>query len=191
MAAPVPEVFERSGPWTEAEFLALPVDRRLELLDGALLVSPSARLRHQRLSFRLAVALDAAVPPGLEVLEAINVRVGPGKILIPDLAVVVVPGLEVTVCDAADVVLVVEITNPGNATVDQAVKPQLYAQAGVPHYLRIELAEAGPRALVYRLDRGHYREVARAEPGRPLVLTEPIAATLDLAALATTTRPPS
>ncbi|MGH3686733.1 MAG: hypothetical protein ACRDQY_00675 [Pseudonocardiaceae bacterium] len=45
MAAPVPEVFEHSGPWTEEEFLALPVGRRVELLDGALLVSPSARLR--------------------------------------------------------------------------------------------------------------------------------------------------
>jgi hypothetical protein len=52
MAAPVPEVFEHSDPWTEEDFLALSVDRRIELLDGALLVSPSAWLRHQRLSFR-------------------------------------------------------------------------------------------------------------------------------------------
>lgn len=191
MAAPVPEVFARDDPWTEAEFLALPVDRRLELLDGALLVSPSARLRHQRLSSRLWAALDAAVPPGLEVLEAINVRVGSGKILIPDLAVVTVPGLDLSVCDAADVVQVVEITSPGNAGVDRAVKPQLYAQAGVPHYLRIELGETGPRALVYRLARDHYTEVTCVAPGQPVVLTEPIAVTLDLAALAAATRPPS
>jgi Uma2 family endonuclease len=189
MAAPVPEVFEHTDPWTEAEFLDLPVDRRVELVDGALLVSPSARLCHQGLSFRLAVALDAAVPLGLEVLEAINVRVGPGKILIPDFAVVAVPGLDSTVCEATDVVLVVEITSRGNAAVDRAVKPQLYAQAGVPHYLRIELDEAGPRGLVHRLDRGHYAEVARVDAGYPLILTEPIAVTLDLAALAATTRP--
>ena len=56
MAAPVPEVFAHDDPWTEAEFLALPVDRRVELLDAALLVSPSARLRHQRLSSRLSAA---------------------------------------------------------------------------------------------------------------------------------------
>lgn len=189
LAAPTPEVFEHTGPWTEAQFLDLRGDRRVELLDGALLVSPSARLRHQRLSSRLWAALDAAVPPGLEVLEAINVRVGPGKILIPDLAVVAVPGLDSTVCEATDVVLVVEITSPGNAAVDRAVKPQLYAQAGVPHYLRIELGEADPHALVYRLERGHYAEIACMDAGRPLVLTEPIAATLDLAALAATTRP--
>lgn len=191
MAAPLPEVFERRDPWTEAEFLALPVDRRLELLDGALLVSTSARVRHQRLSSRLWAALDVAIPFGLEVLEAINVRVGPGKILIPDLAVVTVPGLDLTVCEASDVALVVEITSPGNAAVDRAIKPQLYAQAGVPHYLRIELAEAGPQALVYRLERNHYAEVAKAGPGQPLVLIEPVTVTLDLAALAATTRPPS
>lgn len=191
MAAPVPEVFEHSGPWTEEDFLALPVNRRVELLDGALLMSPSARVRHQRLSFRLAAALDAAVPVGLEVLEAINVRVGPGKILIPDLAVVSTPGLDMAVCEAADVVLIVEITSPGNALADRAVKPQLYAQAGIPHYLRVELRPAGPCAAVCQLERDRYVEVKRVDPGRPLVLTEPIAVTLDLAALAATTRPPN
>lgn len=189
MAAPVPEVFEHSGPWTEEEFLALPVDRRVELLDGALLMRPSARIYHQRLSFRLAVALDAVVPMGLEVLEAINVRVGPGKILIPDLAVVSTPGLDWTVCEAADVALVVEITSPGNAVADRAVEPQLYAQAGIPHYLRIELGAAGASAVVCRCAEERYVEVARADPGRPLTLTEPIAVTLDLAALAAATRP--
>ncbi|MBV9013590.1 MAG: Uma2 family endonuclease [Pseudonocardiales bacterium] len=188
MAAPVPEVFSHVGPWTEEEFLALPVDRRLELLDGALLVSPSTRVSHQRLSLRLWAGLDAVVPPGLEVLEAINVRVGPGKILIPDLAVLTTPGLDRTVCDATDVALVVEITSLGNATVDRAVKPQLYAQAGVPHYLRIELGEECPRGLVYQLSRQRYVQVACAEVGQPLVLTEPIAVTLDLATLAATPR---
>ncbi|MGH3833226.1 MAG: Uma2 family endonuclease [Pseudonocardiaceae bacterium] len=189
MAAPVSKVFEHSGPWTEEEFLALPVDRRVELLDGALLVSPSPRVRHQRLSSRLWAALDAAVPVGLEVLEAINVRVGPGKILIPDLAVISTPGLDLTVCAAADVALVVEITSPGNAVADRAVKPQLYAQAGIPHYLRIELGVAGAGAVVCRREGERYVEVARADPGRPLVLAEPITVTLDLAALAAATRP--
>ncbi|MGQ0716106.1 MAG: Uma2 family endonuclease [Pseudonocardiales bacterium] len=190
MAAPVPEVFEHNDPWTEEEFLALPVDRRIELLDGALLVSPSARVRHQRLSSRLWAALDAAVPVGLEVLEAINVRVGPGKILIPDLAVVSTPGLDLTVCEAADVVLIVEISSPSNAVADRAVKPQLYAQAGIPHYFRVELRPTGPCAVVCQRERDHYVEVARVEPGRLLELTEPVAVTLDLAALAAATRPP-
>lgn len=189
MSAPVAELFDHAGPWTEEEFLALSVDRRVELLDGALLVSPSASCGHPRLSFRLAVALDAAAAPGLEVLEAINVRVGPGKILIPDLAVVTQPGLDVAVSDATQVVLVVEIASPGNAVMNQAVKPQLYAQAGVPHYLRVELGTDDPSAVVYRLHRRGYAELERVAPGQPLVLTDPIAVTLDLAALAAATRP--
>lgn len=73
----------------------------------------------------------------------------------------------------------------------RAIKPQLYAQAGIPYYLRVELGEAGPGAVSYRLKRNHYAEVAYADPVHPLVLTEPIAVTLDLAALATATRSPS
>lgn len=87
------DVLEHVGPWTEQDYLALPSDRRrIELLDGSLLVSPSAGYRHQRMSSQLWLALSAAAPPGFEVLEAINVRVAPGKILIPDLVAVTTPG---------------------------------------------------------------------------------------------------
>ena len=190
MAAPVPEVYERLDPWTEEDFLALPVDRRIELLDGALLVSPMARGGHQRMSFRVSVALDAAAPEGLEVLETVNVRVAPGRILIPDIVVINKPGLDVVVYDPAVVVMVVEITGKGRPAADRAIKPALYARAGIPHYLRIELRDGGPVGFVYRLVKRRYVEVARSAPGQPLVLTEPIAVTLDLAALAAATRPP-
>lgn len=189
MAAPVPELFDRRDPWTEEDFLALPVDRRVELVDGSLLVSPNARSRHQRMSFRVAAALDAAVPDGLEVLEAVNLRVGAGRILIPDIAVTSRPGLDVTVYDAADIVLVVEIAGPGSPAADRSIKPQLYAQAAVPHYLRIDLRHDGPHAFVFRLHRDDYAEQAHIPPRRPLALSEPIAVTLDLAALGAATRP--
>ena len=56
-------LLDHAGPWTEREYLALPEDRRrIELLDGGLLVSPAAGSRHQRLSFQLCYALGRAAP---------------------------------------------------------------------------------------------------------------------------------
>lgn len=188
MAAPVGTGLQgHVGPWTEEDFLALPEDRQIELLDGSLLVSPLASRRHQRLSGRLWRALDDAAPQSVEVFEAINVRVAPGRILGPDLVVVTDPGGDQLVTDADDVALVVEITSPSNVAADRAIKPPLYAQAGVPHYLRIEMHRGRPTALVYALRGGRYVEIDRVPPGHLLRLTDPIEVTVDLAALAEAT----
>jgi hypothetical protein len=69
------DLFDHADPWSEEEFLALPVDRRVELLDGSLLVSPAGRALHQWLSSQLWAILNAAGPAGLRTLEAVNVRV--------------------------------------------------------------------------------------------------------------------
>lgn len=188
MATPL-DIFDHAGPWSEEDFLALPEDRRIELLDGELLVTPSAAHAHQRLSMRLAMALDAAAPSGFEVLEAINVRLAMGRILIPDLAVITTPGIEVVVSDARDVALVVEIVSPGSVVTDRAVKPQLYAAAGIESYLRIKLGRDGPTAVAYRLRDGRYTEESRAAPGEVLHLREPYPLEADLSALASSVRP--
>lgn len=184
------EVLAHEGPWTEQDYLALPEDnRRIELLDGGLLMSPNPANQHQRLLTRLWRALDGAVPAELEVLHTVNVQVGPGKILIPDLAVIATPGAELIVNDARAVVMVVEITSPDNVAFDRAVKPQLYAAASIPHYVRIELGKRGPMAWVFALVDERYVERQVVGPDEPLVLTEPFAVTVDLTALATATRP--
>lgn len=184
MASPAPvDLFDHAGPWTEDDFLALPEDRRIELLDGELLVSPGARHAHQRLSFRLAAALDAAAPADLEVLEAINVRVAPGRILIPDIAVINNPGADLVVSDAADVVLTVEIVSPGSVLRDRAIKPQLYAAGGILRHLRVEVSDEGPTAFAYRLHDGRYQEIARVEPGQRLRLADPFTIDVDLSEL--------
>ncbi len=180
---------DHDGPWTEQDFLALPDDRRIELVDGGLLVSPSARRWHQRLSFRLAVALDAAATREYEVMEAINVRVGPDRILIPDIAVVTDPGAEDAVAEAAAVALVVEIVSPGSTAADRAIKSQLYAAAGIPGYLRVEYGGAGVSAVAYALRGGRYAEAARATAGQRLSLAAPFPVEIDLTALSRRTRP--
>lgn len=192
MASPARSgLLDATEPWTEQRYLALPPDRRrIELLDGGLLVSPSPGGPHQRLSSRLWYQLERARPDHLEALEAINVRVAPGKILIPDLAVVTTPGAGLTVWDAAQVALVVEIVGRGADATDRTVKKHLYAAAGIPAYLRIALTAGGPRAVGHRLAGGRYLEEVRAEPGTVLRLREPVALDVDVAALLAAPRLP-
>jgi Uma2 family endonuclease len=175
---------DHPGPWTEEEFLALP-DRgqRHELLDGSLLVTPAPSSEHQQVARRLANALEAAAPDGLEVVEAVNVRVGPSRILIPDVVVTRHLG-DTLVYDAAEVVLVAEVVSPSTVATDRLLKPELYAAAGIGWCLRVELPLGEPPELIaYRRSGGRYVEHGRAQPGRALRLPGPIALRLDLAAL--------
>ena len=197
-AQPLDELFAGHGdPWTEAEWSALPEGMgRVELLDGSLLVSPNPGGPHQRMVRNLANALadaaahDAAVHD-VEVFEGINVRVGEGRIMIPDIALLSPAGLDATIYDAGWVVMVVEVTSPSNAWADRLVKPEAYARAGISHYLRLDL-DRGPEHLgavhYVRAPGGEYAETARADAAGLLVLDRPFAATLDLPALARTTR---
>ena len=163
------------GPWTEEAFLALPEDRRIELLDGQLLMSPYASVRHQRLSSRLWATFERARPDHLQVLEAVNLRVGAGRILIPDGLITTRLDHDFTVVDAVDVLAVLEITSPGSTAAERAIKPRLYAEAGIPTYIRVELP--GPTAVIGRLDGDRY---GLGEPDRLLRLREPFEVAVDL-----------
>jgi Uma2 family endonuclease len=175
----VSDPFARSGPWTEQDWLDLPTEGHVELVDGALVMSPSGANAHQRLALRIGAVLDAEATDGWDVLPEPNVRVGPDRVLIPDVAVIAHADMTSAINDAADVVVVVEIVSPGNAAVDRILKPRLYAEAGIRWYLRVE--QEGPVGHLHVLDDGAYRETAR---GPVLELTEPFPVTLDLPRLA-------
>jgi Uma2 family endonuclease len=166
---------DHAGPWTEADYHALPETRqRIELLDGSLLVTPAPSSDHQQIARRLANLLEAAAPDELEVVEAVNVRVGPSKLLIPDLLVTRRPGAT-AVYQPEDVLLVVEVVSPSTTTTDRMIKPQLYAAAGIPWFLRVELEVPQPPELwLYRAVGSTYAEHAHASAGGSLKLTEPI-----------------
>jgi Uma2 family endonuclease len=187
-ALPETDLRLHDGPWTEEEYLALPADgTRTELLDGGLLVNPSPTVRHQRLALRLSLALEALRPPGMEVLETINVRAGQGRILIPDVVVLATAIDDAKVVDAADVALVVEIVSPGSIAADRAIKPRLYGDAGIGTYVRIELSKSEPEATVLTLEGGRYRSFGPAD--RVLRLREPFPVDIDLVALLAADRP--
>src|SRR5690242_17183733 len=78
-----------SGRLTEADWAAMPDDgRRYELLDGAIIVTPSPGVRHQVVVLNLAVLLRAAAPAGVRALVApLDAFLPTGDILEPDVLV--------------------------------------------------------------------------------------------------------
>jgi Uma2 family endonuclease len=176
---------DRGVPWTEEDYLALGETKdRVELIDGSLIVSPAPTPRHQHLSRRLANALEPAVEEaGLEIYEAINVRLRRGRIPIPDLAIVEPINPDEAVVHVAAVRLICEIVSPSNPAGDRVLKMQLYAEAGIPWYLLVEPEPKSVIVQLFRLDSGHYTEHAAGAPGLPLELTDPIVTVLDPAVL--------
>lgn len=172
------------GPWTEQDYLSLPESRsRIELLDGALLVSPAPAGPHQRLARRISFRLEeAATPAGNEVLDAINVRIAPGQIFIPDIVVLRKAGLDKTIYESDDVLMTVEVASPSRPGIDRVTKPAAYAKAGIPHYLLIESEDGAVVGRAFALTpAGVYAESARSDANGVLELRQPFQLTLNLA----------
>jgi hypothetical protein len=74
------------------------------------------------------------------------------RLLIPDLAVTTVPGVDAVSCDGADLLLAVEIISPSSRAYDGALKRQLYAEARVPFFLLVDPA-ATPVGDLFRVGR--------------------------------------
>lgn len=166
------------GPWTEEDYLALgETNDRIELIDGALYMSPFASVRHQFISFELGHLLRGpARSQGLYVLGPINLRLKPGRILIPDLVITSPIDFDEVVAPVDATRLVCEITSPSNEAHDKVLKMHYYAEAGIPWYLLVEHKTATLR--LFRLDGKTYAPHAVAEPGQALRLSEPVAAAI-------------
>lgn len=127
----------RPRPWTRADLARLPDDgNRYEVLDGALLVTPQAAFRHQRVAMRLSFALHAYCER-----HGIGVVVGPGAVphgeseLQPDIQVV--PGPVAPDADWTELprpMLVVEVLSGSTRTRDLGIKRDAYLRWGIPTY---------------------------------------------------------
>ena len=128
---------------SEAEFLGLPEStEKTELVDGEVVVTPSPTFRHQSILLRLAATLkawaDTSSDPVTIGLAPLDVRLRPGRILQPDLFVIlarVAEDHEGPIDRIPDIC--VEIPSR-DRVYDRVTKRYLYAEAGVREFWLVE-----------------------------------------------------
>ena len=142
------------------EYDALPeeVARRIEVVDGRSIMSPSPSVQHQLLVLGLAAELRSRRPDGLRVVFDIDVRLVdvPLRVRRPDIVVCRVDPAKDVVLRPQHVALVVEVVSPNSVATDRLHKAAEYAAAGIAHYWRVEM---DPLAVhTYALERLGYVE---------------------------------
>jgi Uma2 family endonuclease len=169
--------------WTVDDIERLPTsDTRYELVDGVPCVAPSPSWFHQNAARRLAYLLEPEAPDDLYVGEAVGIVVASDQRPIPDVVIVRDPNGAMNNFPAEQVLLAVEVVSPSTRSNDRFRKPALYAQAGIPSYLRVELDPL--HVVAYRLDpEGVYTEYARAAAGEIVNLELPFPVSFDPAVL--------
>ena len=183
-------LFDHEGPWTEAAYLTLKHDGRVEVVDGTLLIGPNARPRRARTIERVRAAVSAVLPDGLVVRGPVPLRLGLDCVLVPDLIVTAAPTEESTgdepagdaepvVLDAAAALLVIEVVGSDHGAADRSFKLQLYARSRIPYSLLLD--HDGPFAVADMIIGGRYHEYARAGGDETLLIEEPFRLELDLA----------
>ncbi|MGW5573932.1 Uma2 family endonuclease [Nocardia thailandica] len=135
--------------WTEEQCAGV------EIVDGMVVVSPSATKRHNRLARILANALDSAAGPDWNADTDFDVR--PRDVPLtnrrPDVVVYRADTIDIAPTRPEHVLLVVEVVSPGSETTDRVVKVDQYAKAGIAFYWRVEQAPTGvPLTYTYVLD---------------------------------------
>ncbi|MEC3979590.1 Uma2 family endonuclease [Amycolatopsis sp. H20-H5] len=160
-----------------------------ELVEGRLLMSPSPKARHNIASGNLFLQLGQQLPPELKAIQDIDVDLSlapvpePGWSRRPDLIVVRRDAIERVdeennLFRADEVLIVVEIVSPGSKRTDYVTKHGEYADAGIPHYWIIDLAD--PISLVSCHQAGELGyQNAPAATGK-FSTTEPFPIELDL-----------
>ncbi|MFG3226799.1 Uma2 family endonuclease [Kitasatospora sp. NPDC048194] len=140
---------EQYDSWTEEQCAGI------EIVDGMVVVSPSASKRRNRIARLLANALDEAGGEDWNADTNFDVRLQdvPLNNRRPDVVVYRADSIDESPTRPEHVLLLVEVVSPGSETTDRVVEPDQYATAGVPFYWRVEQAVARvPIVHTYVLD---------------------------------------
>ena len=135
-AAPVTIPRPSADGYTIADLHALPDDgRRWELIDGSLILSPSATLNHNNIARWIAQILEDSCPDdGLVVGTDQSATIDNHNEPRPDVVIAPARFWEQSPFPIAGTRLVVEGISPTSVLRDTETKRALYARAGVPAY---------------------------------------------------------
>jgi Uma2 family endonuclease len=161
-------------------------ERRVEVINGRIVVNPMPTFAHACIVFELMFQLAGiAKERGWKVINEISIFLGPQSDRYrPDL--VAVPrkprmwGEDHIYADQT--LLVVEVVSPSSVTDDHDVKPRKYAAAGAPLCLIVDPLDKKVRLLSEPGEKGYEKET-EAVLGHPIDLPEPWELTLDTAQL--------
>ncbi len=167
----------RDRHWTVDDLDELPTGdgNRYEIIDGALVVTGSPAMRHQRAVGRLYRLLSEDCPPEYEVFVApFAVVLGPSTYLQPDVLVARVADLTESSLPAPPV-LAVEVLSPGTRMIDLNLKHDRYARGGTPSYWVVDPGKDPEQAQLtaWELVDGAYRQVAEIVGEQTYTATAP------------------
>jgi len=185
----LPDWMDLPNGLSAEDYEALPEDicRRIEIVDGAIIVNAAPRRLHQDIARRLANVLEAACRPMSAVSTDVDLRLRDIPLLNrrPDVVVYDASLSDDAVLRPQHCVLVAEVMSPGSVTTDQTDKPAEYAAAGIAHFWRVEhdLSETTLAVFCYRLDptTGTYAS-AGVHSGK-MTVTDPVSVAIDLPTL--------
>jgi Uma2 family endonuclease len=170
-------IMKKVSGLTYADFLQLPEDnKRSELFDGELIVSPLPRFLHQRAVMSLFRVLDDAYPDDVDVFPVpFDWLVDDRNVYEPDL--LVAPRDAFTERNLpVPPLLAVEVLSPSNRSHDLVRKRNAYARAGLENYWIVD--PDIPSITVLELVDGSYVERAMAKGDESLTVERPFPVTV-------------
>ena len=138
------------GPYGELDLL-----KRVELIDGALVIMSPQTAWHRAVINLLVRSLEAQLPADLAATSEMDLKLGTRQRPVPDVLVITADAaadLTRTFYQPAGVRLVVEVVSAESAVRDRERKPQLYAKAGIGCFWRIENTDGKPVAYTFELE---------------------------------------
>jgi Uma2 family endonuclease len=140
---------------TAEQYDRMPVEdcRNIEIVDGRIVVSPSATPIHNQIAWKLAYLLSEAAPPPWRVTTDVDLRISevPLTNRRPDVLVYQGDPRELPVLPP-NALLAVEIMSQNSISTDRLDKPAEYASAQIPHFWRLELEGDELIAFTYTCD---------------------------------------